>query len=55
MNSFFHLAGLNCLHADGSKFLHPLTHLGKTMNDLPLIVIDSFKHMFLFPDFKQIS
>jgi endoplasmic reticulum resident protein 44 len=46
---------INCLHADGAQFLHPLQHLGKSTNDLPLLAIDSFKHMFLFPDFKEIS
>ncbi len=51
----YFLANINCLHADGDKFLHPLQHLGKTTKDLPLLVIDSFRHMFLFPDFKQIS
>ncbi|CAF1380499.1 unnamed protein product [Rotaria sordida] len=46
---------INCLHADGEKFLHPLRHLGKTIDNLPLLVIDTFQHMFIFPDFKQIS
>ncbi|CAF1105291.1 unnamed protein product [Adineta steineri] len=46
---------INCLHADGAQFLHPLQHLGKSMNDLPLIAIDSFKHMFLFPDINEMS
>jgi len=48
-------SSINCLHADGAKFSHPLQHLGKTNADLPLLVIDSFKHMFLFPDIKEIS
>jgi len=48
-------SSINCLHADGAKFNHPLQHLGKSSNDLPLLVIDSFRHMFLFPDIKQIS
>ncbi|CAF4380334.1 unnamed protein product, partial [Adineta steineri] len=38
-------SGINCLHADGAKFSHPLQHLGKKSSDLPLIVIDSFKHI----------
>ncbi|KAF7994532.1 hypothetical protein HCN44_004004 [Aphidius gifuensis] len=42
------------LTADGSKFEHPLSHLGKSKKDLPLIAIDSFKHMYLFNDFKDI-
>lgn len=48
-------AGINCLHADGAQFLHPLQHLGKSISDLPLLAIDSFKHMFLFPNFQEIS
>ncbi|CAF1058895.1 unnamed protein product [Rotaria sp. Silwood1] len=48
-------ASINCLHADGAKFLHPLEHIGKGMSDLPLLVIDTFRHMFIFPDFNQIS
>lgn len=52
---FFSLASINCLHADGAQFIHPLQHLGKSLSDLPLLAIDSFKHMFLFPDFNQIS
>ncbi|XP_064466154.1 endoplasmic reticulum resident protein 44-like [Ornithodoros turicata] len=46
---------LNFLIADGIKFSHPLHHLGKTGKDLPLIAIDSFRHMYLFPDFKQLT
>jgi hypothetical protein len=49
------LANINCLHADGAQFMHPLQHLGKSAADLPLLAIDSFKHMFLFPDIKEIS
>ncbi|UJR10878.1 hypothetical protein I4U23_015065 [Adineta vaga] len=48
-------SGINCLHADGAQFLHPLQHLGKSLADLPLLAIDSFKHMFLFPDMNEIS
>lgn len=40
---------VNFLTADGVKFAHPLHHLGKSPSDLPLIAIDSFKHMYLFP------
>lgn len=39
--------------ADGKKFAHPLHHLGKSEHDLPLIAIDSFRHMYLFPNFKD--
>ncbi len=49
------LASINCLHADGAQFMHPLQHLGKSAADLPLLAIDSFKHMFLFPDIKEMS
>jgi len=48
-------SNINCLHADGAQFIHPLQHLGKSTSDLPLLAIDSFKHMFLFPDVKEIS
>ncbi len=40
---------INFLSADGAQFVHPLHHLGKSESDLPLIAIDSFKHMFVFP------
>jgi len=36
------------LTADGLKFTHPLHHIGKTVADLPLLVIDSFRHMYLW-------
>ena len=36
------------LTADGLKFTHPLHHISKTVDDLPLLVIDSFKHMYLW-------
>ncbi|ESO06710.1 hypothetical protein HELRODRAFT_106306 [Helobdella robusta] len=39
---------MNFLVADGLKFTHPLHHLGKSANDLPIIAIDSFKHMYLW-------
>ncbi|XP_051163714.1 endoplasmic reticulum resident protein 44 isoform X2 [Leptopilina boulardi] len=44
---------VNFLTADGVKFAHPLHHLGKSKEDLPLIAIDSFKHMYLFSNFKD--
>lgn len=44
---------MNFLTADGKRFAHPLHHLGKSEEDLPLIAIDSFRHMYLFPDFKD--
>lgn len=36
--------------ADGLMFSHPLHHLGKSVADLPVVAIDSFKHMYVFPD-----
>lgn len=45
---------INFLTADGKRFAHPLHHLGKSQADLPLIAIDSFRHMYLFKDFKDI-
>merc|ERR1719431_2026255 len=41
------------LTADGVKFAHPLHHLGKSKDDLPLIAIDSFRHMYLFPKYSD--
>jgi len=41
------------LAADGIKFAHPLHHLGKSKEDLPLIAIDSFRHMYLFPKYQD--
>jgi len=45
---------VNFLTADGLKFAHPLNHLGKTKTDLPLIAIDSFRHMYLFSKYEDI-
>jgi len=45
---------VNFVIADGVMFAHPLHHLGKSKRDLPLIAIDSFRHMYLFPDFEDI-
>lgn len=41
-------SSVNFLTADGKKFTHPLNHLGKTQNDLPILAIDSFKHMYIW-------
>lgn len=41
-------SGVTFLYADGHVFSHPLKHLGKTTKDLPLVAIDSFKHLFLY-------
>ncbi|CAH1788262.1 unnamed protein product [Owenia fusiformis] len=49
-----HKSSINFLTADGLKFSHPLHHLGKSTNDLPVIAIDSFRHMYVFPkDIKE--
>lgn len=45
---------VNFLLADGIKFAHPLHHLGKSKEDLPLIAIDSFRHMYLFKNYEDI-
>ncbi|KOB68272.1 Thioredoxin domain-containing protein 4 [Operophtera brumata] len=48
---------INFLTADGLRFEHPLHHLGKSTSDLPLIAIDSFRHMEFHygPDPNQIE
>lgn len=46
---------VNFLTADGVRFEHPLHHLGKSISDLPLIAIDSFRHMYMFPDYKEME
>lgn len=52
---FFILENINFLTADGERFAHPLHHLGKTQDDLPVIAIDSFRHMYLFPKTSDMS
>jgi endoplasmic reticulum resident protein 44 len=37
---------VNFMHADGIVFKHPLSHLNRNADDLPLIAIDNFVHMF---------
>ena len=44
---------VNFLHANADQFTHPLHHMGKTPQDCPCIAIDSFKHMYLFPDYSK--
>lgn len=44
---------VNFLTADGVKFAHPLHHLGKSKEDLPLLAVDSFRHMYLFPKYED--
>lgn len=46
---------VNFLVADGIKFAHPLHHLGKKKEDLPLIAIDSFRHMYVFPEYSNMN
>lgn len=46
---------INFLTADGTTFSHPLHHLGKSINDLPIISIDSFRHMYLFKKFENVD
>lgn len=43
------------LHGDGNLFSHPLAHLGKTMEDLPVLAIDSFRHMYIFPNMTHLD
>ena len=47
-------SAIHFLTANGKTFEHPLHHLRKTIDDLPLIVIDSFRHMYTFPKFSDI-
>jgi endoplasmic reticulum resident protein 44 len=46
---------MNFLIADGKKFAHPLHHLGKSEKDLPVLAIDSFRHMYLYPDMSKLT
>lgn len=46
---------INFLHADCEKFRHPLLHIQKTPADCPVIAIDSFRHMYVYPDFKDLK
>ncbi|KAH8243156.1 hypothetical protein KR032_005003 [Drosophila birchii] len=45
---------VNFVTADGASFVHPLFHMGKSLDDLPVIAIDSFQHMYVFPKFSDI-
>ncbi|KAM4026843.1 endoplasmic reticulum resident protein 44 [Anomaloglossus baeobatrachus] len=49
------IGSINFLHADCDKFRHPLLHIQKTPADCPVIAIDSFRHMYVFSDFKDLS
>uniref|UniRef100_A0A672R6H1 Endoplasmic reticulum resident protein 44-like n=1 Tax=Sinocyclocheilus grahami TaxID=75366 RepID=A0A672R6H1_SINGR len=46
---------INFLHADCDKFRHPLLHIQKTPTDCPVIAIDSFRHMYVFPEFSDFA
>lgn len=46
---------ISAVTADGLLFAHPLHHLGKTKHDLPVIAIDSFRHMYVIPNFEDIK
>lgn len=46
---------INAVTADGVTFAHPLHHLGKSQKDLPVMAIDSFRHMYVFPNFDDIK
>jgi len=39
---------INIVTATAEQFSHPLYHLGKQLNDCPVIAIDSFSHMYAF-------
>nr|AZI70945.1 endoplasmic reticulum resident protein 44 [Hippocampus abdominalis] len=46
---------INFLHADCDKFRHPLLHIQKTPAECPVIAIDSFRHMYVFPDYQDLN
>ena len=54
-SDIFFTENINYLTADGVKFAHPLHHLQKSKEDLPLIAIDSFRHMYLFPKTEEME
>lgn len=41
---FLRLENINFVVADGKRFAHPLEHLEKSLDDLPVIAIDSFRY-----------
>merc|ERR1711935_1144279 len=46
---------INIVTATAEQFSHPLYHLGKQLNDCPVIAIDSFSHMYVFKEpFEEI-
>ncbi|KAF2886315.1 hypothetical protein ILUMI_19858 [Ignelater luminosus] len=46
---------INFLTADGNTHARSLLKLGKSKDDLPLIAIDTFIHMYLFPNTTDIE
>ncbi|XP_012675896.2 endoplasmic reticulum resident protein 44 [Clupea harengus] len=46
---------INFLHADCEKFRHPLLHIQKTPADCPVIAIDSFRHMYVLPEYSDLA
>uniref|UniRef100_UPI00358F539F endoplasmic reticulum resident protein 44 isoform X2 n=1 Tax=Myxine glutinosa TaxID=7769 RepID=UPI00358F539F len=46
---------INFLHANCEKFRHPLQHINKSPKDCPVIAIDSFKHMYIFPNVDDLA
>lgn len=48
-------SSVNFVTADGAVFGHPLEHINKTVKDMPLIAIDSFAHIYLFPKFEDLK
>lgn len=47
------LPKINFVTADGIKFSHPLSHVGKTTRDLPIFCLDSLVHMYLHPEHPE--
>lgn len=46
---------VNFITADGTTFSSPLKHIGKTVADMPIICLDSFRHMYLFKRFSDVD
>jgi len=46
---------INFITADGTTFSSPLKHIGKTVEDMPIICLDSFRHMYLFKRFSDVD
>jgi len=48
-------ANINFLTADGTTFSHPLAHIGKSESDMPVVCVDSFRHMYVFKKFSDVD